>query len=79
MENLYPEGTSIKLVVHSQIPGDSKDPVPSVTFTCDGKFKNYSQGILFIYGRKVKRVFNFKRENFQTILLISKCQINYLN
>ncbi|XP_043472101.1 phosphatidylinositol 4-phosphate 3-kinase C2 domain-containing subunit beta [Leptopilina heterotoma] len=35
MENLYPEGTSIKLVVHSQISGDSKDPLPSVTFTCD--------------------------------------------
>lgn len=38
MENLYPEGTSIKLVVHSQISGDSKDPLPSVTFTCDGEF-----------------------------------------
>ncbi|XP_051160561.1 phosphatidylinositol 4-phosphate 3-kinase C2 domain-containing subunit beta isoform X2 [Leptopilina boulardi] len=35
MENLYPDGTSIKLVVHSQISVDSKDPIPSVTFTCD--------------------------------------------
>ncbi|XP_033209286.1 phosphatidylinositol 4-phosphate 3-kinase C2 domain-containing subunit beta isoform X2 [Belonocnema kinseyi] len=38
MENLYPEGTSIKLVVHPQIPSESnndEEAVPSVTFTCD--------------------------------------------
>ncbi|XP_011297544.1 phosphatidylinositol 4-phosphate 3-kinase C2 domain-containing subunit beta isoform X2 [Fopius arisanus] len=34
MENLYPEGTSIKLVVHPQLP-DSTDSLPSISFTCD--------------------------------------------
>ncbi|XP_012279784.1 phosphatidylinositol 4-phosphate 3-kinase C2 domain-containing subunit beta isoform X2 [Orussus abietinus] len=35
MENLYPEGTSIKLVVHPQLPGNSHDSIPPITFTCD--------------------------------------------
>jgi len=39
MENLYPDGTSIKLVVHPQLPSNDKDPVPSITFTCNGKLK----------------------------------------
>ncbi|XP_015112954.1 phosphatidylinositol 4-phosphate 3-kinase C2 domain-containing subunit beta [Diachasma alloeum] len=34
MESLYPEGTSIKLVVHPQLP-DSSDSLPSISFTCD--------------------------------------------
>ncbi|XP_076663810.1 phosphatidylinositol-4-phosphate 3-kinase catalytic subunit Pi3K68D isoform X1 [Andrena cerasifolii] len=34
MENLYPEGTSIKLVVHPQLM-DSDENSPSITFTCD--------------------------------------------
>ncbi|XP_043267002.1 phosphatidylinositol 4-phosphate 3-kinase C2 domain-containing subunit beta isoform X2 [Venturia canescens] len=34
MESLYPDGTSIKLVVHPQLPANS-EPVPSITFTCD--------------------------------------------
>ncbi|KAK0183358.1 hypothetical protein PV327_001408 [Microctonus hyperodae] len=34
MENLYPDGTSIKLVVHPQLSGYSES-VPSITFTCD--------------------------------------------
>ncbi|XP_034937048.1 phosphatidylinositol 4-phosphate 3-kinase C2 domain-containing subunit beta isoform X2 [Chelonus insularis] len=33
MENLYPEGTSIKLVVHPQLSG-SDDSIPSISFTC---------------------------------------------
>ncbi|XP_020281887.1 phosphatidylinositol 4-phosphate 3-kinase C2 domain-containing subunit beta isoform X1 [Pseudomyrmex gracilis] len=33
MENLYPDGTSIKLVVYPQLPND-KD-VPSISFTCN--------------------------------------------
>lgn len=37
MENLYPDGTSIKLVVYPQLPND-KD-VPSISFTCNGKLK----------------------------------------
>lgn len=36
MENLYPEGTSIKLVVHPQLI-DSDENTPSISFTCDGK------------------------------------------
>ncbi|XP_015599951.1 phosphatidylinositol 4-phosphate 3-kinase C2 domain-containing subunit beta isoform X3 [Cephus cinctus] len=35
MENLYPEGTSIKLVVHPQLPGIDQEPIPSISFTCD--------------------------------------------
>ncbi|XP_011867449.1 PREDICTED: phosphatidylinositol 4-phosphate 3-kinase C2 domain-containing subunit beta isoform X4 [Vollenhovia emeryi] len=35
MENLYPDGTSIKLVVHPLLPNNDKDPVPSITFTCN--------------------------------------------
>lgn len=38
MENLYPDGTSIKLVVHPQLPNNDKDPIPSITFTCNGKY-----------------------------------------
>ncbi|XP_054004897.1 phosphatidylinositol 4-phosphate 3-kinase C2 domain-containing subunit beta isoform X1 [Hylaeus anthracinus] len=34
MENLYPNGTSIKLVVHPQLI-DSDDNTPSISFTCD--------------------------------------------
>lgn len=34
MENLYPEGTSIKLVVHPQLPSSSES-LPSISFTCD--------------------------------------------
>lgn len=34
MENLYPEGTSIKLVVHPQLI-DSDENTPSISFTCD--------------------------------------------
>lgn len=37
MESLYPEGTSIKLVVHPQLM-DSDENTPSISFTCDGKF-----------------------------------------
>ena len=37
IENMYPDGTSIKLVIHPQLTEDHKDPVPSITFTCDGK------------------------------------------
>ncbi|KAG7196586.1 hypothetical protein KM043_013079 [Ampulex compressa] len=33
MENLYPEGTSIKLVVHPQLIGE--DSAPSISFTCN--------------------------------------------
>jgi len=39
MENLYLDGTSIKLVVHPQLLNSDKDSVPSITFTCNGKFK----------------------------------------
>lgn len=42
MENLYPDGTSIKLVVHPQLPNNDKDPAPSITFTCNGKLKRKS-------------------------------------
>ncbi|XP_071564109.1 phosphatidylinositol 4-phosphate 3-kinase C2 domain-containing subunit beta isoform X3 [Temnothorax nylanderi] len=35
MENLYPDGTSIKLVVHPQLLNNDKDPVSSITFTCN--------------------------------------------
>ncbi|XP_011630891.1 phosphatidylinositol 4-phosphate 3-kinase C2 domain-containing subunit beta isoform X2 [Pogonomyrmex barbatus] len=35
MENLYPDGTSIKLVVHPQLVNNDKDPTPSITFTCN--------------------------------------------
>lgn len=34
MENLYPDGTSIKLVVYPQLSGYNES-VPSITFTCD--------------------------------------------
>ncbi|XP_076625671.1 phosphatidylinositol-4-phosphate 3-kinase catalytic subunit Pi3K68D isoform X4 [Colletes latitarsis] len=34
MENLYPDGTSIKLVVHPQLI-DSDENTPSISFTCD--------------------------------------------
>ncbi|XP_012237472.1 phosphatidylinositol 4-phosphate 3-kinase C2 domain-containing subunit beta isoform X1 [Bombus vosnesenskii] len=34
MESLYPEGTSIKLVVHPQLM-DSDENTPSISFTCD--------------------------------------------
>ena len=36
MENLYPESTSIKLVVHPQLM-DSDENTPSISFTCDGE------------------------------------------
>lgn len=36
IENLYPEGTSIKLVVHPQLSDEVVDSVPSISFTCDG-------------------------------------------
>lgn len=39
MENLYPDGTSIKLVVYPQLANSDKDPVPSISFTCNGKLK----------------------------------------
>lgn len=39
MENLYPDGTSIKLVVHPHLLNNDKDPIPSITFTCNGKLK----------------------------------------
>lgn len=39
MENLYPDGTSIKLVVHPQLANNDKDPAPSISFTCNGKLK----------------------------------------
>ncbi|XP_072757955.1 phosphatidylinositol 4-phosphate 3-kinase C2 domain-containing subunit beta isoform X8 [Anoplolepis gracilipes] len=35
MENLYPDGTSIKLVVHPQLVNNDKDPTPSISFTCN--------------------------------------------
>nr|XP_050846088.1 phosphatidylinositol 4-phosphate 3-kinase C2 domain-containing subunit beta isoform X2 [Vespula vulgaris] len=35
MENLYPEGTSIKLVVHPQLSDNDKDSIPSISFTCN--------------------------------------------
>lgn len=38
MENLYPEGTSIKLVVHPQLSDNDKDSIPSISFTCNGMF-----------------------------------------
>lgn len=41
MENLYPDGTSIKLVVHPQLANNDKDPTPSISFTCNGKLKEY--------------------------------------
>lgn len=37
MENLYPDGTSIKLVVHPQLVNSDKDPALSISFTCNGK------------------------------------------
>jgi len=39
MENLYPEGTSIKLVVHPQLANNDKDPAQSISFTCNGKLQ----------------------------------------
>ena len=39
MENLYPDGTSIKLVVHPQLANNDKDPAQSISFTCNGKLK----------------------------------------
>ncbi|EZA50776.1 Phosphatidylinositol-4-phosphate 3-kinase C2 domain-containing subunit alpha [Ooceraea biroi] len=35
MENLYPDGTSVKLVVHPQLINNDKDPALSITFTCN--------------------------------------------
>ncbi|XP_044594663.1 phosphatidylinositol 4-phosphate 3-kinase C2 domain-containing subunit beta isoform X2 [Cotesia glomerata] len=35
MENLYPDGTSIKLVVHPQLSESSENPAPSINFTCN--------------------------------------------
>ncbi|XP_012259521.2 phosphatidylinositol 4-phosphate 3-kinase C2 domain-containing subunit beta isoform X3 [Athalia rosae] len=35
MENMYPDGTSIKIVVHPQIPTDSEGPIAPISFTCD--------------------------------------------
>lgn len=37
MENLYPDGTSIKLVVHPQLDNNGKELAPSISFTCNGK------------------------------------------
>ncbi|XP_046429789.1 phosphatidylinositol 4-phosphate 3-kinase C2 domain-containing subunit beta isoform X2 [Neodiprion fabricii] len=35
MENLYPDGTSIKIVVYPQLTTSTEDPVQPITFTCD--------------------------------------------
>lgn len=37
MKNLYPDGTSVKLVVHPQLINSDKDPALSISFTCNGK------------------------------------------
>lgn len=46
MENLYPEGTSIKLVVHPQLT-DSDESTPSISFTCDGEHSQKIFNITF--------------------------------
>lgn len=53
MENLYPDGTSIKLVVHPQLINSDKDPAQSISFTCNGKLqesvlKNFNNCIILI-------------------------------
>jgi len=49
MENLYPDGTSIKLVVHPQLINSDKDPAPSISFTCNGKLMKFKAILLFLY------------------------------
>lgn len=54
MENLYPDGTSIKIVVYPQLPGDGEESVSPISFTCDGALQS------------INSFFKVKSNNFRT-------------